>query len=193
MTARKPVWNWQQSDWPIFRYDASVLQEAEARFLHQSGLFQGALRHMDEAGKKALAIEVISTEACKTSEIEGEMLNRSSLQSSLRRNFGLGDDKARIPPAEQGIADMMTELYRGYDRPLDDAIVEDAADDNFVIEGKEVEDEMTRHPHIRCGAGTAEGNVEAAHLVADLGPASAAGPEGVRQDVPEGLPEQCVV
>lgn len=125
MTARKPVWNWQQSDWPIFRYDASVLQEAEARFLHQSGLFQGALRHMDEAGKTALAIEVISTEACKTSEIEGEMLNRSSLQSSLRRNFGLGDDKARIPPAEQGIADMMTELYRGYDRPLDDATLFD--------------------------------------------------------------------
>ncbi len=73
------------------------------------------------ADKTALTIEVISAEAYKTSEIEGEFLDRESLQSSLRRNFGLGGEDRRIPPAEKGIADMMTALYRGFDRLLDGA------------------------------------------------------------------------
>lgn len=121
MATKKVEWNWQKSEWPEFRWNADALKEAEAQFLQRAGLFQGALRHMGEEDKAALTIEVISAEAYKTSEIEGEILNRESLQSSLRRNFGLGGDTARIPPAEKGIADMMTALYRGYDRPLDDA------------------------------------------------------------------------
>jgi Fic family protein len=121
MASQKSYWNWQKAEWPTFTWNAQRLSEAEAQFLHRAGLFQGALRHMGEDDKAALTIEVISAEAYKTSEIEGELLNRDSLQSSLRRNFGLGGETARIPPAEKGIADMMTALYRGYDKPLDEA------------------------------------------------------------------------
>ena len=31
------IWNWQQEDWPEFRYDASKLDAFEAEFLQQSG------------------------------------------------------------------------------------------------------------------------------------------------------------
>ncbi|WP_255245871.1 Fic family protein [Sphingobium sp. D43FB] len=48
------------------------------------------------------------------------MLNRDSVQSSLRRQFGLDTDHRRVPPAERGIADMMVALYRGYADPLSD-------------------------------------------------------------------------
>ena len=48
------------------------------------------------------------------------MLNRDSVQSSLRRQFGLDTDHRRVPPAERGIADMMVVLYRGYADPLSD-------------------------------------------------------------------------
>ena len=123
MPPQKNAWNWQNPDWPDFTWNADALKEAEAHFLHRAGLFQGAMRHMGEDDKAALTIEVISAEAYKTSEIEGEILDRDSLQSSLRRNFGLGGDDRRIPPAEKGIADMMTALYRGYDRPLDNAML----------------------------------------------------------------------
>ena len=51
-------------------------------------------------------------------EIEGEYLNKDSVQASLRRNFGLATDNRRIPPAERGIADMMTDLYRNFAKPL---------------------------------------------------------------------------
>lgn len=113
-------WNWQLPDWPHFTWEAEALGDFEARFQRQAGLFQGVLRHMKPEDKAALTVEVISAEAYKTSEIEGEILDRDSLQSSLRRNFGLDVDERRAAPAEKGVADMMTALYRGFDRPLDD-------------------------------------------------------------------------
>src|SRR5918996_1494713 len=111
-------WNWQQDDWPRFRFDKTTLEEREAKFLLQSGLLLGALLHMRDDDKSALTVDLISNEALKTSEIEGEYLNRESVQSSIRRNFGLDTDARRIPLAEQGIADMMMDLYRGSAEPL---------------------------------------------------------------------------
>ncbi len=116
--SRKNQWNWQQEDWPEFRFDSSALEPLEAQFLRQSGEFVGAIRHVGDDDKQQLTIQLLSDEALNTSEIEGEILNRDSLQSSIRRNFGLITDNRRIPPAEQGIAQMMVELYRQFDTPL---------------------------------------------------------------------------
>jgi Fic family protein len=65
-----------------------------------------------------LKIELISDEALKTSEIEGEILNRDSVQSSLRQQFGLNADGRRVPAAEHGIAEMMVNLYKSFAEPL---------------------------------------------------------------------------
>ena len=111
-------WNWQQGDWPRFRFDKSVLEERETKFLLHSGLLLGALLHISGDDKSALAVDLISNEALKTSEIEGEYLNRESVQLSVRRNFGLDTEARRIPSAEQGIADMMMDLYRSFADPL---------------------------------------------------------------------------
>jgi Fic family protein len=111
-------WNWQKPAWPRFQWDARALSERDGRFLREAGVVVGALKHVGEDQRSNLVIELISTEAVKTSEIEGEILDRASVQSSLRRNFGLGNEDRRVPPAEQGIADMMTELYRGFGAPL---------------------------------------------------------------------------
>ena len=113
-----PIGNWQRKDWPEFRYDRAKMEALEAEFLHQSGVFMGSIRHVGEDDKQQLCVELISTEAVNTSEIEGEILNRDSLQSSIRRNFGLATDHRRVPPAEQGIAQLMVELYRQFDAPL---------------------------------------------------------------------------
>jgi hypothetical protein len=37
-------------------------------------------------------------EAVETSQIEGEILNRDSVQSSLRHQFGFGSDRPNISP-----------------------------------------------------------------------------------------------
>jgi Fic family protein len=92
----------------------------EQRFLVQSGEFMGVFRHVGTDDQNALRIELISEEAVKTSEIEGEILNRDSVQSSLRHQFGLGPASPNIAPAERGIAAMMADLYERFADSLTD-------------------------------------------------------------------------
>lgn len=76
-------------------------------------------RHLSREDQNELIVELISNEAMKTSEIEGEFLDRNSLQSSIWREFGLGiTDHHRIQPAEAGIAEMMKDLFSNFISPL---------------------------------------------------------------------------
>ena len=111
-------WNWQQPDWPRFTWDKSRLAQAEQQFLLGAGTLIGAVKHLDGEERSQITIEAISTEAVTTSEIEGEILDRASVQSSIRQQFGLATDKRRVGPAEQGMAEMMVDLYRSYAVPL---------------------------------------------------------------------------
>jgi Fic family protein len=90
----------------------------EARFLLRSGEFLGAFRHVRADDRDSIRIELIGDEALTTSAIEGEILDRDSLQSSLRRQLGLATEERRVRPEEQGIAEMMVDLYRNFARPL---------------------------------------------------------------------------
>ena len=116
-------WNWEQPGWPEFSYDPAAMEPLERQFLLHSGEFIGACKHVSTADQDRLKIELISDEAVKTSEIEGELLNRDSVQSSLIHQFGLGPDKPRISPAERGIAEMMVDLYRTFASPLSDRML----------------------------------------------------------------------
>jgi len=111
-------WNWKRKDWPNFSYDAQALAELENRFLRESGTLLGAFKHLGGEQQQSITIDLISDEALKTSEIEGEYLDRDSLQSSIRQQFGLQTDQKKVPPAEQGVAQMMVDLYEDFDQPL---------------------------------------------------------------------------
>ena len=82
-------WNWQQDDWPRFRFDKSALQQTEARFLLHGGVLLGALLHIRDDEKSALTAELLSNEAIKTSEIEGEYLNRDNIDSYVSNSLML--------------------------------------------------------------------------------------------------------
>lgn len=114
------TWNWQQPGWPSFIYDPRALEPLERRFLLQTGEFVGAYKHIGPDEQETLKIELISDEAVKTSEIEGEILNRNSVQSSLRHQLGLGIERPGVDPAERGISKMMVDLYRNYADALAD-------------------------------------------------------------------------
>ena len=117
------TWNWQKADWPNFSWDANQLRKAEERFLIGSGAFAGAVRHLGAEDRERLTIDAISLEALTTSEIEGEVLDRASVQSSIRRQFGLATDRRRSRPAEEGIAEMMVDLYRTFSNPLSEDVL----------------------------------------------------------------------
>lgn len=65
----------------------------------------------------------MSTEAVTTSEIEGEILDRASVQSSLRKQLGLATDERRVRPAERGIAETIVDLYRSFAEPLSEEML----------------------------------------------------------------------
>jgi Fic family protein len=114
------TWNWEQPDWPNFTYDSKGVGPLEGQFMRRSGEFIGACKHIGADDQETLKIELISDEAVKTSEIEGEILDRDSVQSSLRHQLGLGAERPGVNPAERGVSQMMVDLYHGFAAPLTD-------------------------------------------------------------------------
>ena len=115
-------WNWQLANWPNFVYEAEALRTREATFLQRAGELSGAFKHLGTDTHKKLTVELISEEALQTSAIEGEILDRGSLQSSIRKQLGFqADTDRRIPGAERGVAELMVDVYTDFDAPLDQA------------------------------------------------------------------------
>ena len=114
----QPRWNWEQSDWPNFTYDALKIEPFERKFLLELGKYSGSFEHIGKEDKEILTIEILSESALKTSEIEGEYLSRDSIQSSIARSFGIVHDNRIVPRAEKGIADMLTDVYTSYDQKI---------------------------------------------------------------------------
>lgn len=113
-------WNWQLPDWPDFRFDADRIRASEERFLQGSGVVIGSLHHLDADERDGLTIELISQEVVDSSAIEGEILDRASVQSSLARHLGFAADQRRATAAEAGAAELMADVYRNHAAPLDD-------------------------------------------------------------------------
>ncbi|HXT81790.1 MAG TPA: Fic family protein [Acetobacteraceae bacterium] len=112
------VWIWQQVGWPDFSWQPKRLAKAEERFLVAGGAFAGMARHLGEPDNDQLVIDSLSAEAITTSEIEGEILDRASVQSSIRRHLGFITDNRRVGAAEQAISEMMVDLHRSFAAPL---------------------------------------------------------------------------
>lgn len=88
-----------------------------------AGVLIGTARHLSEGDRNQHTVDEMSAEAMTTSEIEGEILNRASVQSSIQRQLGLTSDKRAIAPAEQGIAELMVDLYRSISDPLTEGML----------------------------------------------------------------------
>jgi Fic family protein len=117
------TWNWQRPEWPKFAWNQSRLDIAEQQFLVGGGVFVGAAKHLGEQDRNVLTVEAMSTEALTTSEIEGEFLDRASVQSSIRRRLGLATDNRKIAPAERGVSDMMVDLCKTFAAPLSEEML----------------------------------------------------------------------
>jgi Fic family protein len=111
-------WNWQQQGWPDFSYNTNDFRYYEHDFQHKAGVMVGSIKHITANDQELLTVTLVSDEAFKTSEIEGELLDRDSLQSSVRKQFGLKTDERRVSPAEQGISEMLVDLYQHYQSPM---------------------------------------------------------------------------
>ncbi|MCF6207921.1 MAG: DUF4172 domain-containing protein, partial [Ghiorsea sp.] len=113
-------WNWQQKNWPNFICSGKALDELERIFLVESSKLLGAIAIIKEEEQKKFTIDLMSEEALKTSKIEGEILDRDSVNSSLLRQLGFTPQYSdhRANDKEKGIAALMVDNYETFDQPL---------------------------------------------------------------------------
>ncbi len=76
-------WIWQQPDWPDFRYDNHALNDRELEFRLNSERLAGSFDALPMASQEDATIDLMLSEAIKTSAIEGEALDRESVRTSL--------------------------------------------------------------------------------------------------------------
>jgi Domain of unknown function (DUF4172) len=90
-----------------FLLECAASCDGEEHFLRESGVLAGSVKHLGPGDQEQLTVEAISTEAVTTSEIEGEILDRASVQSSIRRasagNWGLRPTKGGLGWLNRGL------------------------------------------------------------------------------------------
>jgi Fic family protein len=112
------TYNWQQPDWPQFRYKIATVEEALFDFAQRAGRTSGLLDGLPEGIKSEAIIDMMIAEAMKTSEIEGEYLSRKDVMSSVKRNLGFHDGSQVSDLRARGAADLMANVRNTYAEPL---------------------------------------------------------------------------
>ena len=113
------IYNWQQSDWPEFRYKLQDVDDAILAFAEETGLISGMLNTMPEDMQMEAIIDTMVAEAIKTSEIEGEYLSRKDVMSSIRNNLGLETKPAIVKDKKaQGVGVLMVDVRNSYNESL---------------------------------------------------------------------------
>ncbi len=65
-------YNWQQKDWPNFQYRTDAIEDLLFDFAQRTGRISGVLDSFSESEQAEAMINLMVSEAIKTSEIEGE-------------------------------------------------------------------------------------------------------------------------
>jgi Fic family protein len=113
------TYNWQQSDWPHFRYDLSAIQETLLAIAEKSGLISGKLSHLSKTLQMETLLNLMVEEAIKTSEIEGEYISRPDVRSSIKNKLGLNQEKVKIHDQRaQGVVEMIFDMRNTFEQPL---------------------------------------------------------------------------
>lgn len=67
------AYNWQQKDWPHFRYDLADIMDKLFAFAEETGHTTGILKTLPENTRLETMIDTMIMEALKTSEIAGNI------------------------------------------------------------------------------------------------------------------------
>ena len=117
-------YNWQQKDWPNFQYQTSYIEDLLFDFAQRTGRISGVLEGLSETEQTEAMINLMVSEAIKTSEIEGEYLSRNDVMSSIRRNLGLNPELPLTKDKRaEGIAELMLAVRNDFKKPLTSKIL----------------------------------------------------------------------
>jgi len=111
-------YNWQHPDWPQFKYDLSDIQDVIYRYVMDAGLLAGGLGQLPDDVQDETIIDIMVSEALKSSEIEGERIDYEDIRSSIRKELGIPYSHVVRDARASGIAKLMVSLNQTFREPL---------------------------------------------------------------------------
>jgi Fic family protein len=105
--------------WPGFRWNAKGLAEQLAAVRHRQGRLIGRMEGLGLKLRTEATLQTLTEDVVKSSEIEGEILNKDQVRSSLARRLGI--DIGALTPADrhvEGMVEMILDATEKYDAPL---------------------------------------------------------------------------
>lgn len=113
---------WEQPDWPNFRWDETRLVKRLAQVSREQGRLLGKMESLGFALRSEAHLRTLTEDVIKSSEIEGEVLEREQVRSSLARRLGL--ELGGLVTADrhvEGVVEMMLDAAGEFDQPLTEA------------------------------------------------------------------------
>lgn len=89
----KKTWIWEHENYPHFIYDRDEIDKIIIETTKTQGVLEGVLRHLTHKENDSIILENAIDEIMTSSKIEGEILQRSSVRSSLKKQIEKIDDK----------------------------------------------------------------------------------------------------
>ena len=107
------------ADWPNFHWRHETLTTSLAAVRHRQGRLIGRMEALGFPLRGEAALQSLTEEILKSNEIEGEILNRAQVRSSIARHLGM-DIGALIPVDRnvEGVVEMMLDATQNYAAPL---------------------------------------------------------------------------
>lgn len=110
---------YELDDWPNFRWDCAKLTDKLAGVRHQQGRLIGRMEALGFDLRAEAVLHTLTEDVLKSSEIEGETLDRLQVRSSIARHLGM--DIGALTPADrnvEGVVEMMFDAVRKYNERL---------------------------------------------------------------------------
>jgi Fic family protein len=107
--------------WPELRWDQESLTHRLAAVRHRQGRLTGRMETLGFPLRNAAVVDTLTEDVIKSSEIEGEVLDREQVRSSIARRLGI--DIGALTPADrnvEGVVEMMLDATQRYEEPLTD-------------------------------------------------------------------------
>lgn len=109
----------ERDDWPKFRWSQEPLGTRLAAVRHRQGRLIGRMEALGFPLRAEALLATLTEDVLKSSEIEGETLDKEQVRSSLARRLGM--DIGALTPADRhvdGIVEMMLDATQHYERKL---------------------------------------------------------------------------
>jgi len=109
---------WERKNWFNFEYDAAVLLMPLSRLRVLQGKLLGRAASLGIRLETEAQAAVLTEEAVRTAEIEGQKLNRDAVRSSVAVRLGLPQGVGPQDRNVNGLVDVLLDAVRSHDKPL---------------------------------------------------------------------------